>query len=524
MVNWDCRQLARSRQFASVTINDSPAKAPLLLCVAKEACYRFNGNSYTANPSLGVCIRRLTFASSPRPYNWFEERMRLDQEERQRREAAEYHYYYCTYLKFIEAILLVDGVLPHLELLNWTEDVVLPQSLYQALPRSSIKHLKLFRPIVEEDFEISIPSSRIGWPLRSLYLELRKNDDKTKNAQIFLLCNSIVRQCSSSLELLIWAGDMDDFRSTEEPIEEVVLDVPEFPKLHTLDLGIQCKPSRSVLTGLLRANIRKLQAPVDKMYMRKGFREQGQIVPLEIFIWNEPHLSEQSNVGFLRANTQITNLMLPCTASSEFLCQELLPLLSTSFWHLKSLHLQWPEATTTIPTVALQLISTITTLEQLQLSAGCRFGWRHDWLINHEEMRRYLGFLQGLKKLAFSRDTYPVRVDFPEVIILDSERDGVYYELRTIPTTGNIRLGVSEKEKAWEKRHARMIRAEAIKYAELLPRLAWMFLGQIPMAAIDVDSMAQRQIVQLGGRRPNSCFRELTEMFGWKDMLTECHY
>ena len=520
MVNWDCRQLARSRQFASVTIDDSPAKAPILLCLASEANFRLNNGGKTLKPSLGVCIRRLTFAYSP-CHNWSQVMSQLDREERSRKEAAEYHYYYRVYLIFIEAILLVNGTLPHLELLNWTESVILPQSLYQALSRSSIKHLKLLRPRVGADFEIAIPSSRIGWPLRSLYLELMKSGGQTKNSQTFLLCNSIVRQCAASLELLIWAGDINDFERNEPPIEEVVLDVPAFPNLRILDLGIDCKPSTSVLVGLLQATIRRLQAPVDQPYMRNGFGNRGQIASLETFIWNEPHLSEQSAIGFLEANMQIKNLMLPCTASSEFLCHRVLPLISSSFWRLESLYLQWPEAKTTIPAGALRLIGIMTTLRRLHLSAGCRFGWRHDWLIDHEELRRYLGNLQGSKKLAFSRDTYPLRFDYPEAII-DSERGGLYYELRTILVTSNIRLGISEK-KAWEKRHARMIRAEAVKYAELLPHLEWIYFGQIPMAAITVDFIEQRQIEQLRDRQPDSCWRELKEMFGWKDMLTECH-
>lgn len=55
---------------------------------------------------------------------------------------------------------------------------------------------------------------------------------------------------------------------------------------------------------------------------------------------------------------------------------------------------------------SLELFSRIASLEQLHLSAGTQWGWRNDWLIDHEELRHYLLRLPSLKKLALSRDSY----------------------------------------------------------------------------------------------------------------------
>lgn len=64
-VNSDCRQLARSRQFASIHLQYSLSNHDLLLKLVEERRQRQNKRSDGFSPSLGACIRRITVATHP---------------------------------------------------------------------------------------------------------------------------------------------------------------------------------------------------------------------------------------------------------------------------------------------------------------------------------------------------------------------------------------------------------------------------------------------------------------------------
>jgi hypothetical protein len=93
------------------------------------------------------------------------------------------------------------------------------------------------------------------------------------------------------------------------------------------------------------------------------------------------------------------NLYLNYTNSQQILIKvlQLLPLLTKSFTALTSLELMWLE--TDIPESALYTISTIASLEQIQLGAGQVDGWRHQWLICHATL------VSGLKIPVLSKQT-----------------------------------------------------------------------------------------------------------------------
>jgi hypothetical protein len=60
LVNTDCRQLARSRQFASVLLDYSDASLGLIKKLLEEGLERRESdNNLTRTPSLGGCIRRI---------------------------------------------------------------------------------------------------------------------------------------------------------------------------------------------------------------------------------------------------------------------------------------------------------------------------------------------------------------------------------------------------------------------------------------------------------------------------------
>jgi hypothetical protein len=60
LVNTDCRQLARSRQFASVLLDYSDDSWDLIKKLLDEGLERHTSdNNLTRTPSLGACIRRI---------------------------------------------------------------------------------------------------------------------------------------------------------------------------------------------------------------------------------------------------------------------------------------------------------------------------------------------------------------------------------------------------------------------------------------------------------------------------------
>ena len=65
LVNSDCRQLARSRQFTSILLDYSDQTLEIIGKLQEEAAERSNNGGLTRKPALGPCIRRLTVATHP---------------------------------------------------------------------------------------------------------------------------------------------------------------------------------------------------------------------------------------------------------------------------------------------------------------------------------------------------------------------------------------------------------------------------------------------------------------------------
>lgn len=63
--------------------------------------------------------------------------------------------FFGRYVPNIQAVLN-PVVLPYLELLNWEDKIVLPQTFFEPLPLLPIKHLKLFRVRVDHQFGVSL--------------------------------------------------------------------------------------------------------------------------------------------------------------------------------------------------------------------------------------------------------------------------------------------------------------------------------------------------------------------------------
>ncbi len=162
LVNTDCRQLTRSRRFASVSLEYSDHSLWLVDMLLKEAKERLENDGFTLRPSIGACVRRVQFATNPENVS---DRHSLDleaicemsEDEKAQRLAGAHAGFFGSYIPAIHQILRRG--LPHLELLNWEDRIAIPPSFFNALACSSVQHLKLYRIPINEEFEVDYNAS-----------------------------------------------------------------------------------------------------------------------------------------------------------------------------------------------------------------------------------------------------------------------------------------------------------------------------------------------------------------------------
>lgn len=372
LVNSDCRQLARSQQFKSILLDYSFDSSLLLEKVCNEAKARVHAPA--PGTYLGSCIRRLTVATHP---GWVERRhdltfsglQGLDREIAKERLGSATKAFFDVHLSSIEAALSSRSM-PHLELLDWEDMVVLPKSLFMAMICSAIQHLKLFRVKVDEEYEVQVPNDLLyrHWPLKSLHLELAWTLSSAGNGgSIRPLSTSILYLCAPTLETLKWVAGISssrDFYSFASFGDEL-----SFPCLRRLTLkGIGFSDS-SILRILLgpATKVRELEMDVESDGITSEFfAKRGNIETLET-------LSCESfeSLDFLHANCQLSKLKISRPLSPSSLDIKIIPLLSKCFHNLSSLSLIWEGLS--ITENALKQIGTLRGLRQLHLNTGEQF-------------------------------------------------------------------------------------------------------------------------------------------------------
>ena len=212
LVNTDCRQLARARQFRSLRLDYSDSTLAIIQKLQEEAAERSNHLGLTRKPALGPCIRRLTVATHPGWVNYrhdielSESFNALPKTERSKRFTTAHNAFFGSYLPSIQDLLADRSVLPHLELLDWEENIALQPLFYDAIANSTIQHLKLYRVHVDKVFTVSPPLSRLSgsWPLRSLHLEIIPAMSNL-DLDVSGLCTSLLQVCAPNLQSLTWA-------------------------------------------------------------------------------------------------------------------------------------------------------------------------------------------------------------------------------------------------------------------------------------------------------------------------------
>ncbi|KAL8772283.1 MAG: hypothetical protein Q9209_002495 [Squamulea sp. 1 TL-2023] len=509
LVNSDCRQLARSRQFASLHFDYSFQTWNILQKLGQESVERASAsnNGKTKNLALGPCIRRLTVATSP---SWLEriygvelsdEFQALPEEEKSTRMRNASKQYFGVYIPTIERILKDQATLPHLELLDWQDHVPVHPSLFDAIVNSSIRHFKAFRVQVSQPAVVDPPRShpRGLWPLQTLHLEIVAPFHEY-TMDLTSLCICLLKHCSATLKSLMWAN-----RSKGSPIStDQHGPFPSFPSLRHLRI----RHFDFVDTHLLRELVHDelISLDVDMKSYQPFFDHRGRVPGLQVFVWDTPHIEFSDPMVFLEDNTQLSKLSAPFPMPKLVLEERILPLLAGSFSNLKSLSLLWAEEEKDISMQSLELISRLASLEQLHLSAGTQWGWRNDWLIDHEKLRHHLSRLPLLNKLAFSRDSYS---------------NGIYNTCERYYVDGwfeRDNIGDSNyTQENFEEDHRNRILHEADLYAEVLPRLEWLYFGQIPMA-IKQDSKTEKKHFEPLTLERDDCWTLLRDMFGWKEL------
>lgn len=492
-VNPAWRQIACSLQFPSLCLDYSERSWEIVQKLSRESFARADpaNDRRTNRLALGPYIRRLTIATSNewlfRYYGVKRDEVfgALPQAQMSIQLQRARQDYFWVYLPTIKHILNNQITLPNLQLLDIRDAAPFHPTLLDVFTNSTLKHLKMscvrFNPLRAIRPAQSYPQG--SWPLQSLHLEI-KPVERDRRLDLSRLSLSLLLHCSSKLKLLTWVGH----RYGEIPISTNHLErIPSFQSLRHLRLRALRFADTGLLQKLVHDNLVSLD--VSPSLNRDFFNSCGQILKLQLFVCDTPSTWIANSITFLQNNNHVSKLAISDPLRAFVIEAHILPLLGRSFSQLRSLSMIWDQEEYDISEHALDLISRISSLEQLHLSVGTPEGWVSEWDIDSEKMRHYLSRLPRLKKLAFTADEYR-----PDGFEIDHETDE----------------GVDDD-------HRRRALDEADLYLEVMPQLEWLFIGQIPWA-VEEDSDGVRELVEIPRLHIGDYWTVLNEMFGWRGM------
>ena len=524
LVNHDCRQLARSRQFATIRLDYSDRSIGLLGVLVTECKQRSENHGKTRTPSIGACIREITVVADP---GWITSRHKIELSEeflaletgvRNTRLDHACEAFFGVYMPQISLVLSNTRALPRLERLFWADKTPLDRSLLRAIVSSNLRHLVLDRVSIGEGVPLDLVSNNCRWRLESFHLDVvsgHRENTHTAPVVCGLLCLA-----SPALKSLAWASP-DIGPGPSVPLPDLSNGYPSFRRLQDLHIGSLTKYDSAWLEILVQpvasSPIRSLEIDICKNeVVADFFRKCGYLPNLETFVWLCcGYKMKNPSLDFLRANSHIRKLRID-GAAPDFLEEKVFPLLLSRFECLSSLSVRWPEDEDHIPLTALKQISSLRTLEQLCLSSGCQAGWRHSWLIDHAAMQDCVRNLPKLRKLAFARETYTRQNNITQI----GEDPECYYEHRVLRKLDTIlarpyfREGnVEEKlDQAWEMQHANDMIELAARYTSKLPELEWIYLGQRPIRVVRNSSGPVKSVLLSTAR--DDCWTYVRKLFG----------
>ncbi|EHK41902.1 uncharacterized protein TrAtP1_011552 [Trichoderma atroviride] len=566
LVNSDCRYLARSCQFAEIHFDYSHQSRQLLLHLAEEALRETDLTTRTF--PIGRCVRSVIFASRPECVmacyeelhnSIFSERASSYSEEQRAKlqEAAKAHY---ITLRNI-ATLVVTCAMPNLEVFTWKDPFSVDDNFLKHVSRCSAQHIRLQRVKLDKPWRMEPPLAPALWPLRSLdfdvelaygwdagQLESEVVQEHTSTEElenpISGFFETLFQRCAATLESLSWQHMGFWSKSTislgHSPLS--------FPLLRYLRLGSVSLSPRA-FSLLLSSPLKHLELPTSLGRLAESLVACEPLRDLQSLII--PTLPPQSQAcmhiaGFIKQHKHVHKLFVH-EHNTTHMDRLVVPILAEGgFNNLRCLSLAWggegvSDLTTPhvfhIPEAAIMTLGTIVSLERLSLRAGNNFGWRNQWLIDHDKLRQHLRTLSRLKMLALVRDTYPISLSSH----IDVEN---YYSLRlageservdararedldidetssVVDTHDMIENQQDEEEESeaeaeiWERAHRNRMLAQAEAYAAVFPALDWVLCGQRPMGFhVDLaNHVSHKKAIPLTQHR-DECYTFLKRTFG----------
>jgi hypothetical protein len=575
LVNSDCRQLARSCQFADVCFDYSPNSTLFLFQLMKEGITRLghdDPSTTTRPPYIGPCIRRV--AVKPRPkwvahahadlYDAIFGHAANDFSREHRNELSKKatDLYFATYRTPIQIAMKL--AMPNLEALLWHDRLCLDGAFFRTVTNLPIRHLRLAGIHIGEICRLEPPATPLAVPLESLSLRVQLCSDERfhrskpaadtdadadadadtwENRSLSPFIETLLRRCSTTLgRLTLSYVAFTGNRSLSFGHEDLF-----FPRLRYLDIsGNMSDSDVRVWSSLFSAPLRHLCfSPENSPAFKQALSACQPLRDLETLVIS--YLNGQDTgtvqliIDFISRHPHVRKLSIGRTPP-QLLDSHLVPLLSGGRWsNLSSLSLIWSDpvimvetqADATISAASLAAVGSIESLEQLCLSTGQQFGWRHQWLIDHDAVRLGLRGLTKLKRLALSRDTYVLpdgasgpRVEryYEDRRVTSAERNDALErpELGRVGDVEHLAEGEGNDDgpevEVWERAHRNRMLREAEKYAAVFPHLEWIYCGQWVMGIRNKPTSEGiiRVAVPLAKER-DSCWTFLNETFGMAD-------
>ncbi|MCJ1395476.1 hypothetical protein MMC18_008362 [Xylographa bjoerkii] len=492
----DCRQLARSRQFATVYLKYSDIGIELVAKLLSEGRERALNGGQTLLPSVGACIRQI-FVRTAQKQDDIGNCRTVYSPKLTALEGINKAYFvvddsgfYDDYILAVQELMSNHNILPHLSLLSWTEKVIIPPSVLSGLASSSIQHLTLDRVFVQENVTVELPSvlASRGWPLRTLIVGHYRKRDSMMEGTASQLWTSMLHLCSATLESLTWRpgrlpGSLQSRCCSETDIPETL----HFPRLRYLRLGNLDLRDSSLLRALVSGSLHALELELDfDSMVQQFFQKCGSIPSLDTLVWYTYPVKETYLLDFLRVNSQLSKLDVPFPHKEIFLEKQLLPLLASSFPGLTSLSLSWDQ--NYISLSALETISTLHTLKQICLYVGGDEVSRSDWLNHHRSMQPFLGKLTCLRILVFGGCCcdYSSECSSPSLSSASSVTSisGSVDEDINLPERDDYIVLPERDRDNLDKLRREQILSLADEYVSILPELDWLYMGFLQMHVV----------------------------------------
>ncbi|KAF5591732.1 hypothetical protein FPCIR_6012 [Fusarium pseudocircinatum] len=491
LVNSDCQQLARRRQLAAINFKHSAQEKRRASALADDK------SSQVLKPGVSACVRRVTFAQDRRTIcrhhgqlAWALSREYSESLTDEHRHALSDDAFRDQAFRDVrEAVVEAISSMPNLETLIWKDEDSLDKSLFEKIARCSARHIELNGQLIDDEWYLTPLLTPSTWPLRSLKLDVglvqygwseSKLKGEVRMHAITRFFSTLFHLCSSTLESLTWS-DSEDIKD-----DDVLVSIGEtavaFPRLKYLRL--QCINLDSVaISSFLGAPLKSLELD-ETVLTNPSISNCEPLRDLEESAVSHPPTNMPACrrvAKFISRHTGLHKLYLrESQGGNKYLNDIILPTLnSLDFGNLRSLHLEC--GTNIIPDKSLQMIARLVSLEQLSLSAGRPSELQYYWEVDHDKLRHHLSPLQRLTKLALFHDTYP---SFEGVL-----PSGLYYLCRISPKSAeeaNARPELDREEidiqmepmTRRERMHRNRMLDQAEEYANIFPKLEWMFCGQ----------------------------------------------